>query len=488
MVSNDAVQVTQGVPDQVSVFAVSMAAIDQLDITWTAPNDYNSAITSYILERESPVGGGFVPLITLGNVTSHSDPGLISVTEYNYRITAVNAYGSGPTNTASAVTLPLPPTGVVVTPNSSSSELIVTWNTPALTSGITGYQVIREDGIGTGFTPITITTGTTFTDTGLTDNIYYNYKLKSVTSQGSSTSSNTYAQTTFHLPDGVQSLTATSGDFIDAGLSWTAPATPYGYVTGYEIYQSTTGTPNILVDSTSATSYTATNLDPTITYYWLVAPVTIHGTNSTGNIVNATATSENVLGAIVIPTTVNPDQVPILFDQSYSGNSTIVKINYDSVLNVNCDVDYKFASTSTTYSNLAETAELNGMASHTMTFNNSDNDIVEMLCYDSTDSSIKGKHLLTMTTIPFKTQTDSFKNGDYGLVGQFGSLDLITLFVVLIAMVGFNRYNPAVGVGIMSVIIMGLAWAGIIEKVTVIGGILTMVMILAIVISKRRSA
>ena len=92
-----------------------------------------------------------------------------------------------------------------------------------------------------------------------------------------------------------------------------------------------------------------------------------------------------------------------------------------------------------------------------------------------------------MTTIPFKTQADSFKSGEYGLSGQFGSLDLITLFVILIAMVGFNRYNPAVGVGIMSAIVMVLAWFEIIEKVTLIGGILTMVVILAIVMARRRS-
>ena len=92
-----------------------------------------------------------------------------------------------------------------------------------------------------------------------------------------------------------------------------------------------------------------------------------------------------------------------------------------------------------------------------------------------------------MTTIPFKTQADSLKSGEYGLSGQFGSLDLITLFVILIAMVGFNRYNPAVGVGIMSAIVMVLAWFEIIEKVTLIGGILTMVVILAIVMARRRS-
>jgi hypothetical protein len=313
----------------------------------------------------------------------------------------------------------------------------------------------------------------------------------STSSVGDSFPSNTYSQTTYHIPDPVTVLSATAGKFIDATLTWTQPSNLYGYLDGYRIYSvnpATNVTTTLISDTNSNTpSFTVTNLDPTSTYHFSVSALTIHGDNDSGTVVNATATSENVLGAINIPTDINPDRIPIIFEQSYSGNNTIVKMLYEPSLDVNCNVDYKFARTTTTYDNLAETAELDGTVSHTMTFNDSDNDIIEMLCYDSTDPTIKGQHLLTMTTIPFKTQADSFKSGEYGLSGQFGSLDLITLFVILIAMVGFNRYNPAVGVGIMSAIVMVLAWFEIIEKVTLIGGILTMVVILAIVMARRRS-
>ena len=493
LVSNSVTQVTQGVPAVVSNFQTTTASLEAITLSWTAPNDFGAAITGYLIERESPTGNGFTPVTTTGVVTAYSDTGLTPVTQYNYRISAINSYGSSPTTTSSTTTLPAPPTGVVATPSTSTSELVVTWTAPADTTGMTGYQIYRENGIGNGFTLINTTTtlGTTFTDTGLTTNVFYNYKLKSITPQGNSAYSNTYAQTTYHIPDAVTILTATAGDFIDADLAWTQPTNLYAALDGYRIYtvDTTTGVITTLISDTNSNtpSYTVTNLDPTITYNFRVSPLTIHGDNNTGTTASVTATSENVLGNINMPTTVNPEQVPIIFEQSTSGNNTLVKMKFEPTLDVNCDVDYKFAQTTTTYSSLAETTELDGKASHTMTFNNSDNDIVEMLCYDSTDSTIKGQHLVTKTTIPFKEQSDSFKNGDYGIVGKFGSIDLITLFVVLISMVGFNRYNPIVGVGIMSAVIAALAWIGIIEPITLVAGILTMVFVVAVVLSRRKS-
>jgi len=489
LVSNSVAQFTHGVPDQVTVFTATTASIDQLNLTWTPPNDYNSVITNYILERESPTGNGFTPLITLTSETSYSDPGLNSVQEYNYRITAVNAYGSGPTNTASAITLPAEPTGIVVTPNSSSSELIVTWNTPTLTSGITGYQILREDGVGTGFTPITVAATSPFTDTGLTDNIYYNYKLRAVASQGYSGYSNTYSQTTFHLPTGVQSLTATSGDLIDAGLSWSSPAVPYGYITGYEIFQSTTGTPNVLIDSTTATSYTATDLDPTITYYWLVAPVTIHGTNSTGNIANATATSEIVIGDIIVSKDVNPIQVPINFKQIPNGNSTDLTVTYATGTNLSCEFDHKFARTNYTHGSLSETFVSTTKSSHTFTFNNSANEIISVHCYDQdtnpggdtfVNDQTDGKDQINFAAQPIVTQVNDFQKGAFGISSGFGAFDLMTLFVVLISMVGFNRKNPTVGIGIMVSFIGAMGYFGIIEPPTIVMGILAVVVVVSI--------
>jgi titin len=489
LISNSVTQFTHGVPAAVSPFTATTAAIDQINLTWTAPNDYNSAITNYIIERESPVGNGFAPLITLGPVTSYSDPGLISVTEYNYRIKAVNGYGNSPTTTASTITLPAPPTNVIVTPSSSPSELTVTWTTPTLTTGITGYQILREDGIGTGFSPITVASGTTFTDTGLTTNIYYNYKLASVTVQGNSGYSDTYSQTSFHLPMGVQSLTATSGDLIDAGLSWSSPTVPYGYITGYEIYQSTTGTPNVLIDSTTATSYTATDLDPTVTYYWLVAPVTIHGTNSTGNIANATATSEIVIGDIIVSKDVNPTQASIKFDEVRNGNSTSLAVTYATGTNLSCEFDHKFARTNYTHGNLAETFVSTTESSHTFTFNNSANEIISVHCYDQdtnpggntvVNAQDDGQFQINFATQPIVTQVNDFQKGAFGISSGFGAFDLMTLFVVLISMVGFNRKNPAVGIGIMVSFIGAMGYFGIIEPPTIVMGILAVVVVVSI--------
>jgi len=487
--SNSQTVVTFGLPG-IPVLTVSQNSITSLDLSWTIPQDYNSPIIGYKIEIDD--GSGYVVETTnTGNInTSYTKTGLTPISEYFFRVSAINSYGTGLGTIDSNWTNPTTPTGLTVIPDNTSTNLELYWDSNI---SATGYKIERENGIGNGWSAVTNNTGNTNTayqDTGLVDNIFYNYRISTVTPVGNSIPSSTFSQTTFHLPDPVTTLTATSGQFIDAELNWTQPSL-YGYLEGYKIYtfDPITNITTTLISNTNSNnpSYSVTNLDPTITYHFKVSALTIHGENSSGNVANATATSENILGSINMPTDTNPTQIPIQFDQSFSGNNTIVKIKYAPELDVICDVDYKFARTTTTYSNLAETAELDGKVSHTMTFNNSDNDIVEMLCYDSTDNTIKGQHLLPMTTIPLSVQTDDFKNGIFGIDGKFGSLDLITLFVILIAMVGFNRYNPAVGVGIMTVVIMGMAWAGIIEPITVVGGILTMVFIIAVVLAKRRS-
>ena len=498
LVSNSVSQETHGVPAVVPSFQATSASLDAITLSWTEPNDYNSAITSYVIERESPVGGGFAPLDTISPATTYSDTGLVSVQEYNYRIKAVNAYGNGPTTTSSTITLPAPPTDVVVTPSTSTSELTVTWTTPTLTTGITGYQLVREDGIGTGFNPVTIASGTSFTDTGLSTNIYYNYKMASVTVQGNSAYSNTYAQTTFHVPDPVTSLSATAGELIDASLTWSSPSTPYGTITNYEIYQSTTtpAVPTTLIDtvSSSVQSYTATNLDPTVTYYWMVAPVTIHGSNNSGNIASATATSEIVIGDIELSTDVNTDTVDILFEQVRTGNSTALTVTYPNTYDLTCETEYKFGRNTQSYSNLVPTTVSSTKSSHTFNFNNSANEIISIRCYDENtnpggvnpNDPNDGKDQINFSTQPIVTQVNDFQKGLYGISGGFGIFDLATLFVVIISMVGFNRKNPAVGVGIMITFIGAMAYFGIIETPTIVMGAIALVAVLAIGVARNK--
>ena len=491
LVSNSVTQVTQGVPAAVSSFSAVTASLESITLSWTAPNDFGSAITGYLIERESPTGNGFTTLITTGPNVNYSDPGLTSVTEYNYRISAINSYGNSLTTVSSAVTLPAPPTSVVATPSASTSELVITWNTPTLTTGITGYQILREDGIGTGFVPISVVAGVSFTDTGLSPNIYYNYKLASVSTQGNSAYSNTYSQTTFNLPDPVTTLTATAGDLIDAGLTWTPPAIPYASVTEYQIFQGEVpGTPTVLIDTLgpAALSYTATNLDPTVTYYWMVAPVTIHGTNTSGNVANATATSEIIIGSIIVSDDVNPIQLPVLFNEVRNGSSTALTVTYATGTNLACSFDNKFARTTTVHDNLTETYVTSVKSSHTFTLNDSANEIISVHCYDkdvNADGTLlndetDGNYQINFATQPIVTQVNEFQKGAFGIQSGFGAFDLMTMFVVIISMVGFNRRSPAVGVGIMVAFIGAMAYFGIIETPTVVMGAIAVVVVLAI--------
>jgi len=149
----------------------------RIDLAWT---DSEGEI-GYRIERQN--GTSWLSVAeTAANATSYSVLKLVGGTNYNLRLRAKNLGGmSDPGTTDAALTLPGKVgtvTGTVLSPTS----IKLGW--PNLT-GNTGYQVQRSTDGSTWGDPTTTSTGiVTLTDTGLTANTLYYYRVRASNASG----------------------------------------------------------------------------------------------------------------------------------------------------------------------------------------------------------------------------------------------------------------------------------------------------------------
>lgn len=174
-------------PDQVAgVSAIPGDA--EIALSWGVPADNGAALTDYLIERDE--GAGFAALADGVSVaTAFTDTGLSNGTTYTYRISAVNAEGTGPASAPVSAT-PIPAavapaqvTGLVAMPGDAQATL--GWNAPADGgSPITDYLIERND--GTGFQTVADGVGaaTGFTDTGLVNDTLYSYRVSAINAIG----------------------------------------------------------------------------------------------------------------------------------------------------------------------------------------------------------------------------------------------------------------------------------------------------------------
>ncbi|MCX2750522.1 fibronectin type III domain-containing protein, partial [Arthrobacter sp. MI7-26] len=151
-------------------------------VSWTAPGNGGSAITSYTVTPSSG-GTALAPVTVSGNppATTATVTGLTNGTAYTFTVTATNAIGTSPASAASApvtpvaaATAPAAPTGVRATAGDASAT--VSWTAPNNGgSPIISYAVTPHAGTTT-LTPVTVTgnpPATTASVTGLTNGTAY---------------------------------------------------------------------------------------------------------------------------------------------------------------------------------------------------------------------------------------------------------------------------------------------------------------------------
>ncbi len=180
------------VPAAPTNLAAGTVTATSVPLTWT---DNATNETSYQVERAIGAGG-FSPLATLGaNATSYTNTPVSPSTSYSYRVRASNASGDSAYSNTVAVTTPAA-AATPAAPNTlkatalSRTQIRIDWVDAS--GNETGFKIERSTN-GTSFTQVA-TVGanvTTFTDSGLTKNRNYNYRVRATNGAGDSAYSNT---------------------------------------------------------------------------------------------------------------------------------------------------------------------------------------------------------------------------------------------------------------------------------------------------------
>jgi glucoamylase len=214
-----------------------------------------------------------------------------------------------PAAVTTAPAVPGTPTATAKTDKSVS----LSWTASAVSGSNApqGYDVYRAAGAGsTGATLVGQTTGTTYTDTGLTASTEYTYYIVAYNIAGSSGNSGTLTVTTDVAgtpPNAPTGLTVTGTTATTASLSWTAATDTSGTVAGYQVYRATSSSgAGTLVGQPTGTTFTDTGLTSATAYWYYVEAVDTTGdVSAASGRATATTTAGGVTETVDLTVPVN---------------------------------------------------------------------------------------------------------------------------------------------------------------------------------------
>jgi len=246
-------------PGSVTAYAVGA---NQITLSWSPV----STATSYYIYRSTSYYGNYTYIASTSS-QNYTDSGLAYNTTYYYKIVAVNSAGSSdysPIASATTITYPSAPSGLTATPI-SGNQIYLTWYS---SSNATNYYIYRSTSYSGSYTFVASTSNTYYTDSGLSNNTTYYYRIAAVNSLGiSDYSTIAYATTNTNYPTKPTGLRATATSASQISLSWNAA----NYASSYYIYRSTSASGDYqYIGSTSSTSYTDTGLSSSTQYYYKI--------------------------------------------------------------------------------------------------------------------------------------------------------------------------------------------------------------------------
>jgi chitodextrinase len=204
-------------PSVPGTLAATASSTSEIDLSWSASTD-NVGVAGYRIYR------GGTPIATT-SATSFSDTGLSASTAYTYTVAAYDAAGnvSGLSSPATATTLapsadtqpPTVPTGLSATAV-SSSQIDLSWTASTDNVGVAAYHVLRG-----GTRVATVTSGTSYSDTGLSPSTAYTYTVIALDAAGNASAASASASaTTLAAPPGGGGGGGGAGGGSGGGKVW----------------------------------------------------------------------------------------------------------------------------------------------------------------------------------------------------------------------------------------------------------------------------
>jgi len=276
---------------------VAAAGTDQATLSWSAV----PGATTYNVRRSTVSGSGYLTVASPAS-TSYTDFSLTGGTTYYYIIVANNSGGlSGNSAEVNARPAIDPPTSVSAA--AGVNQVTVTW---AAAANATAYNIYAGTSPGTESLIASGASGTSYTDTGLTNGTAYYFMVQSACVVDSSAMSAEVSATPQAGSMAPTNVTASGVSSSQINLSWSAAVG----ATTYKIYRGTTpgGEGASPVTSTSNTSQSMPGLSDGTYYYFTVRAVGASGTSGPSNEASATT---RCLPPASLTATAGTDQVAL---------------------------------------------------------------------------------------------------------------------------------------------------------------------------------
>jgi fibronectin type 3 domain-containing protein len=335
--------VTPTAPSNLTATAISGS---EIDLSWGAATESGGTIAQYVIERCGGAGcSTFAQVGITTTATSYADQLVSAATSYTYRVRAVDGSSvSGPySNTATAVTpggSPTAPTNLVATA-AGSAQINLSWSASSESGGtISQYRIERCQGANcSSYAQIATSTGLSFSDTPLSGNTTYSYRVRAADSNGntgpySNVARATTAAATFTAPG---NLTASAASGSQINLSWTAASETGGTISAYliERCQGAGCSTFTQIGSVTGTSYNDTGLSVATAYSYRVRATDTGGNQGPySSVASATTTGATPVITYVQQNYASPQtpqtRVPVNFTAPQaSGDLNVVVVGWN---------------------------------------------------------------------------------------------------------------------------------------------------------------